>query len=201
MGVSDPEVQSKPEVPIWNMFTPVRSIEMEAHHGDDSDDTIKHQQYQAPSSLAGRSLPIVLTSQVNLIQLQRQLKGLLKGYFEFCNSRNKTRVDMKKTADFLNIHSHFESNNLPYFTFYPKSQKPVKAVIWHLPASASIEDISDGLNFGFDVISVKQMSTTHRSSAEGTTTVNIPLFIITLPRKSKSHEIFKLMSLCHIAVG
>jgi hypothetical protein len=60
---------------------------------------------------------------------------------------------------------------------------------------------SDGLvNLGFDVISVEQMSSTRQSSAEGTTTVNIPLFLITLPRTSKSHEIFILMSLCYIAI-
>jgi hypothetical protein len=44
-------------------------------------------------------------------------------------------------ADFSAIRSHFESNNLHYFVFYPKSQKPVKAVIQHLPISALVEDI------------------------------------------------------------
>jgi hypothetical protein len=103
-------------------------------------------------------------------------------------------------ADFSDIHSHFESNNLPYFTFYPKSQKSIKAVIRHLPVSAPAEDISDWLvNLGFEVISVKQISTTRRSPADGTT-VNITLFLITLRRTSKSHDIFKLTILCHVAI-
>jgi hypothetical protein len=103
-------------------------------------------------------------------------------------------------ADFSAIPSHFESNNLPYFT-YPKSQKPVKSVIRHPPVSTPADDISDGLvNLGFDVISVKQMSATRRSPAEGTTIVNIPIFLITLPRTSESHKIFKLTSLCHFAI-
>jgi hypothetical protein len=56
----------------------------------------------------------------------------------------------------------FESNKLPYFTFYLKSQKPINAVIWHLPFTVPADDISDGLmNLGFDVVSVKQMSATH----------------------------------------
>jgi hypothetical protein len=67
------------------------------------------------------------------IQFQRQLKGLLKVKFEFRNTRSGTRVVTKGRADFSAIRSHFESNNLPYFTFYPKSQKSVKAVIQHLP--------------------------------------------------------------------
>jgi hypothetical protein len=44
------------------------------------------------------------------------------------------------------------------------------------------------------------MSATRRSPAEGTSTVNLPLFLITLPRTWKSLEIFKMTSLCHIAI-
>jgi hypothetical protein len=98
--------------------------------------------------------------------------------------------------------SAFTSRAITSYTSpYPKSQNPMNVVIWHLPVSAAAEDYSDGLvNLGFDVISVKQMSTTRRSPAEGTTTVNIPLCLITLPRASKSQEIFKLTSLCHVAI-
>jgi hypothetical protein len=63
---------------------------------------------------------------------------------------------MKKMADFPAICSHFESNNLLYFSFYPKSHKPIKGVTWHLPFSTPAEDASDGLvNLGFDIISIK----------------------------------------------
>jgi hypothetical protein len=48
-------------------------------------------------------------------------------------------------ADISAIRSHFESNNLPYLTFYPKSQKLIKALIRYLPVSTPAEDISDGL--------------------------------------------------------
>jgi hypothetical protein len=104
-------------------------------------------------------------------------------------------------GDYSAVRTHLESTNLNYFTFYPKSQKPIKAVIRHLPISTPAEDISDGLvGLGFDVISVKQMSSTRRSSAEGSTHVNLPLFLITLPRNPKSQEIFKLRGLCHISI-
>jgi hypothetical protein len=73
-------------------------------------------------------------------------------------------------ADFSAMRSHFKNNNLPYFTLYPKCQKPIKAVVWHLPFTSPAEDVSDGLvNLGFDVISIKQMSATCRSPAEGAT--------------------------------
>jgi hypothetical protein len=50
----------------------------------------------------------------------------------------------------------FEGNNLSFFTFFPKSEKPIKAVIRHLPPNTPAEDICDGLvTLGFDVVSVK----------------------------------------------
>jgi hypothetical protein len=43
------------------------------------------------------------------------------------------------------------------------------------------------------------MTATRRSSSDGTTTINLSLFLITLPRTAKSQEISRLQSLCHIA--
>jgi hypothetical protein len=131
------------------------------------------------TSQAGRPPPIVPTSQVNLVQLQRQLKGLLKGNFEFRNTRNESRVVTKGIEHFSAIRSHLESNNLPYITFYHKSQKPIKAFSCLNPA----EDNSDGLvDLSFDVINVKQMSTILRSPAEGKVTENIRLCLKILTR-------------------
>jgi hypothetical protein len=49
----------------------------------------------------------------------------------------------------------------------PKSEKPIKAMIRHLPLNTPAEDISDGLvNLGFEVVSIKQMTTTCQSSPE-----------------------------------
>jgi hypothetical protein len=41
---------------------------------------------QSASSQAGRPPPIVLTSAINLIQLQKKIRGLVKGNFEFRNT-------------------------------------------------------------------------------------------------------------------
>jgi hypothetical protein len=77
--------------------------------------------------------------------------------------------------DFLTIRSHFESNNLPYFTSYSRSQKPIEAVIRHLPFTTPAEDISHGLvHLGFGVINVKQMLVTRLSPAKETSTATFP---------------------------
>jgi hypothetical protein len=101
-------------------------------------------------------------------------------------------------ADYSAIKEYPSSKNLNYFTFYPKSTKPIKAVIRHLPGNTPAKEIYKGIvELGFDIISVNQMSTTRRS--QGSSSTSLPLFLITLPRSEKSQEIYKLTSLCYIA--
>jgi hypothetical protein len=60
-------------------------------------------------------------------------------------------------------------------TEFPKPKKSMKAVIRHLPQNTPAEGISDRLvSLGFDVISVKQMTATHRSPTHGLKTINFP---------------------------
>jgi hypothetical protein len=125
----------------------------------------------------------------------------VKDSFEFRSSRNGTRIITKTMADFSAFKSYLEKITLPILLFTPKSLKPIKAVILRLPLNTPAEDISDGLvSLDLDVISVKQMTATRQSPPEGTTTINIPLFLLTLPRTAKSQEIFRLPSLCHISI-
>jgi hypothetical protein len=87
-------------------------------------------------------------------------------------------------VDFQSVKSHFDGQRLSYFTFFPKSEKPIKAVICHLPLNTPAEDIYDGLvNLGFDVVSVKQMTTTRPSSPEKSKITNLPFFFVTLSRR------------------
>jgi hypothetical protein len=112
--------------------------------------------------------------------------------------QNGTRVVTREMADYYAIRTHFDGRNLNYYTFHPKSEKPIKAVIRHLPTDTPAEDISNGLTkFGFTVLSVWQM-TANRRSPEGETQ-NLPLFLVTLHKHAKSPEIFKLTSLCHLS--
>jgi hypothetical protein len=134
------------------------------------------------------------------MQLQRYINGIVTGNFEFRNTRSGTRIVTKEMADFSAIRKHLE-NNLSHFTFFPKSEKPFKAVIRHVPKNTPAQDISNGLeDVGFHIIRVKQMSANRHSPSEGALPKNIPLFLITLPRTEKSKEIFRLTALCHIAI-
>jgi hypothetical protein len=199
----DPRTQPQGEVPTKNYFAPLRTTDMDVERPvrEGSTQRPDGESHQESTSKSGRPPPIVLTSTINLIQLQKTFKGFVSGSFEFRNTRSGTRIVTKKMADFSAIKTFLETNKLPFFTFFPKSEKPVKAVIRHLPLNTPAEDISDGLvSMDFDVISVKQMTTTRRNPPpEGTTTAILPLFLITLTRTAKSQEIFRLKNLCYIS--
>jgi hypothetical protein len=135
-----------------NFFAPLRTAIMDT----DCACTETNPEEEAVPGKAGRPPPIVLTSAVNLIQLQKQLKVVVSGDFEVRNTRNGTRVITRGMADFQSVKSHFDSKNLSYLTFFSKSEKPIKAVILHLPYTTHAENISDGLvSLGFDVVNVK----------------------------------------------
>jgi hypothetical protein len=118
--------------------------------------------------------PIVLPTTTYTFQLQKQLQGVAKQLFEFSSTKHGARVITKVMVDYQSVKSNFETNNLSYYIFYLKSQKPIKAVISHLPQNTPVEDIAEGLvDLGSDVISVKQMSVARRSP-KGTTPKQSP---------------------------
>jgi hypothetical protein len=99
-------------------------------------------------------------------------------------------------ADYSAIKSYLEKNNLPYFTFSPNSEKPIKAVMRHLPPDTPAEEISNSLEgLGFSVINVRQMAANLRAFHGKAYVETLPLFLITLTGNLKSQKIFKLNSL------
>jgi hypothetical protein len=190
------QIPAQTKIPtVRNYFAPLQTPQM------DAEETESPAEEQTRPNVSGRPPPIVLTSAVNLIHLQKELKGIVKGSFEFRSTRNGTRVVTREMADYSAIKDHFDSKAFHYFTFHPKSEKPIKAVIRHLPMDTPAEDLSKGLqDLGFSVLSVKQMTASRPSPEGGSRTSNLPLFLITLTRNPKSQEIFQLTSICHIMV-
>jgi hypothetical protein len=104
-------------------------------------------------------------------------------------------------VDHSAMKSCLEENNFQYFNFSSNSEKPIKAVIRHLPPDTSAEDISNSLEgLGFSVINVRQEMTNRRAPNGQTHLETPPLFLVILKRNAKSQEIFKLNSIKHIIV-
>jgi hypothetical protein len=99
-------------------------------------------------------------------------------------------------ADYSSMKSYQEKNDLQYFIFSPNSEKPIDAVIRHLPQIGQLKLFPAA----FAVINVRQL-TINRTAPNGQTYVEtLPLFLVTLIRNTKSQEIFKLNSLNHIII-
>jgi hypothetical protein len=114
---------------------------------------------EAPSK-SGRPPPIVISSTTNFIWLQGDLKELVKREYEFRNTRNGTRTIRKELEDYSTIKSYLEKNSLQHFTFSPNSEKPIGAVIRHLPQDTLVEDISNSFDhLCFNIINVRQLTT------------------------------------------
>jgi hypothetical protein len=88
----------------------------------------------------GRPHPIVLTSKANKISLQREL-SVVSGEF-FRNTTNDTLITTKNMVNYNTIQKFLTEENLRFFTFFTKADKPVKAVIRHLLGNTSAKDIT-----------------------------------------------------------
>jgi hypothetical protein len=102
-------------------------------------------------------------------------------------------------ADFQSVKSHFDANNTYYYSFYPKSEKRMKAVIRHLPQNSPAENKSEGLVSLTSDVSVKQIIENRRSPSYKSTTIDFTLILIILLRTAKSKETFRQPNFCHIA--
>jgi hypothetical protein len=76
---------------------------METEDNTDGNRTGTEEAEQEPTNQAGRPSPIILTSTINLLQLQKKVSGLVKGSFEFRSTHHGTIVTTKEMADFSAI--------------------------------------------------------------------------------------------------
>jgi hypothetical protein len=92
-----PVYQKPRPVVTKNYFAPLRTVPMEG--AEECDET--------PSSHnnleKGRPPPIVLTSEVNLLSLQKDLKAVVTGDFSFRNTASGTRITTKSMAYYKTI--------------------------------------------------------------------------------------------------
>jgi hypothetical protein len=107
----------------------------------------------------------------------------VSGEFLFRNTATGTRITIKSMVDYNATQKLLNEQNLHFFKFYDtNADKPVKAVIRHLPGNTSAEDIIVDLQ---DVISVKQM-TAKRPTPEGGVTHLPPHLPSSASKKLKS---------------
>jgi hypothetical protein len=93
-----------------NFLAPLWTITMDT----DAPVTEANSTETSATEKSGRPPPIILTSAINLIQLQKQLKGVAQQGFEFRNTKNGTMLVTKDMVDYQAVKSYFDKNSLLY---------------------------------------------------------------------------------------
>jgi hypothetical protein len=108
------EFQQKAAVPTRNFYAPLTTMDVENENetAEETEPSTKQQQQTAKG--AGRPPPIVLTSSVKLIKLERGIKDIVKNKYEFRTTRNVIQVMTKEMADYSAIKHHLEQNSLHF---------------------------------------------------------------------------------------
>jgi len=165
--------------PTRNFFAPLKDLETEeAAENKGEEEGSGNSQGNGKE----RPPPIIITAQINLLNFQGEIKAIKKVSFELRNAKDGTGVVTREMADYLAIKKHLEQKKAPFYTFHPKSEEPIKAVIRHFPGNTPAEDIARELQaLDFSVISARQM-TSKRPQA----LAKLPLFLVTIPRGEKS---------------
>jgi hypothetical protein len=81
-----------------------------------------------------RPPPIIITSQVNLLQFQKEVKAITKGSFELRNTKHGTRAISREMADYLAIKNQLEKTKIHYYTFHlpPQASHQMIELSWFL---------------------------------------------------------------------
>jgi hypothetical protein len=165
-------------VSTLNIFAPLRTTGMDTETTG-AENALPKQ--EAPRNLC-RLPPRMMTSTTSFFRIQSDLKDHVKGQYEFRNTRNGTSIITKEMVDYSAMKSYMEKNNLHHFTFSSNSEKPIKAVISHLPPDMLAEEISNSLeDLGFNV---RQITAT-RTALNGQTHVEPPSIPCYLNEKHK----------------
>lgn len=89
----------------------------------------------------GRPPLIILTTSINLLKLQGEMKAFMKGTFEFRSTRNGINGVTKDMANYSTLMRHLDARKVPYYMFHTKSLKPVNVFIRQLPGDTAIAEI------------------------------------------------------------
>jgi hypothetical protein len=106
--------------------------------------------------------------------------------FFFRNNATGTRITAKGMVDYNAIQKLLTKENLHFFTFYTKADKPVKAVIRHLLDNTTADDITVDLQKTDYDISVKQMTAKRPTPEGGVTYTFLPPLPSYSSKESKS---------------
>jgi hypothetical protein len=107
-----------PQVAVRNFFAPLRThMETEDSNGEKTTGTEEAE--QEPANQAGRPPPIILTSTTNLLQLQKKVRGLVKGSLSSVAHETEPELSQRNWRTFQPLNPSFRLKNCPILPSIP----------------------------------------------------------------------------------
>jgi hypothetical protein len=106
-----------------NVFDPLRDLVTE-----EAPETGIHEEDSEISQRFGKDRinSIIITTQINMLKFQGEIKSIAKGSFEFRNTKNGTRVIVREMAEYLAIKSQLEKKKILFYAFHHKTLKRLR---------------------------------------------------------------------------
>lgn len=133
-------------------------------------------------------------------EIATKLKDFCEGPFEAKTVGKNIMLTLATETDHRKVTRFFEKEEIKYSTYTLKSDKTIKVVIKDLELNTPCELVKEALTeLGYTVLEVSQLKS-YRGKYPNKTIVKIPIWLVELPRSSKSKEIFHLDSLNYLKV-
>jgi len=168
-----PQEKSALAILTCNFFASLRIFNMEMESTWNPNDPVGPRDN---SNKFYRPPPIILTSPVSVISFQEIVKYFAQDHISLRTTGPGILILSNCLTDYRLILFYLSDHNFHHFTFYPQSDKPINAVILHLPIRTSSQDIPLAFQELEYIISARQMTTkrpppTHDVSV---TTISLP---------------------------
>lgn len=113
---------------------------------------------------------------------------------------NEMAVSTATLTDYRKLQGALEKENFSFYTFKdPEAVPPIKAVIRHLPITASVGDIKEELTDDFHKFSVLNVAQMRKNGQPNG--APLPLFVVTLKNEPHSKEIKNLRTLLYVRIS
>lgn len=180
-------------IQLTNSFAALENMEAEeteaenpAQEGDEGQ----------PPNRSPKPPPITVPDLPNTLQFNKKIKGKITGDYKVVSTREGMKLYASNIEDFNLIKNELKQDNINFFTYQLRQERPIRVVLRRLPINLHEEDIKEALEEeNFKVLSVRQL----RKITDGTET-KYPLYVVAIERTIEAQKIYKLTRLLHTVV-
>jgi hypothetical protein len=149
---------------------------------------------QQSQSRKGKPPPIFFKSMINWNTLKAKLGEIAVEPFEAKLIRQNFAIFLSTPADFRNVTRYLESSKTPFHTYRLEDEKLIRVVLRGVPLGVDTNEVQEELvSLGFNPTQVIRLKS-------ASTKTELPLVLVSLPKETKSRDIYELRKVCYISI-